>query len=199
LIVTIIVACEIGFWAVVLLGLVTRYVLRMPRLSSVLLFCVPLVDLVLIAATAEDLRRGATAGMEHGLAAVYLGFTLAYGHYLIRWADAKFAYRFGGGERPAGPPKYGSERTKHEWNLFLKTLIACALSAGFIELMITFVDDPARTAELPAWRERLTTVVSVHLMVALAYTVFPKKAPKGAERKGGRTKADAGASRRGFW
>ncbi|GAB2993772.1 hypothetical protein GCM10023080_070140 [Streptomyces pseudoechinosporeus] len=195
MIVTIIVACEIGFWAVILLGLIVRYVLRMQRASNVLLACVPLVDLVLVAATVEDLRRGTTAGFEHGLAAVYLGFTLAWGHYLIRWADGKFAHRFAGAEAPAPPPKYGSKRATHEWNLFLKTLIAGALSAGFIQLMIVGVDDPARTAELPQWREWLSSVVGVHAMVALAYTVFPKKEPKGTSG----SKEMSGGKRRSSW
>jgi hypothetical protein len=53
-----IVACEIGFWAFLLAGLAARYLLRWKTVSTILLICVPLVDLVLLAATIADLRGG---------------------------------------------------------------------------------------------------------------------------------------------
>lgn len=72
----VIIACEISFWVVLLLGLTTRYLLRMPRLGAALLLCVPLVDLALLLATLFHLRSGATADWADGLAALYLGFTI---------------------------------------------------------------------------------------------------------------------------
>ena len=39
-----IVACEVGFWVILLLALAVRYVRREERLSRVLLFCLPLID-----------------------------------------------------------------------------------------------------------------------------------------------------------
>ncbi|MBC6463814.1 hypothetical protein HKK72_39190, partial [Actinomadura sp. HBU206391] len=58
----IIAGCEIAFWVVLLAGLAARYLLRMRRLSTVLLICVPLVDVVLLVASVIDLRGGAVAG-----------------------------------------------------------------------------------------------------------------------------------------
>src|SRR5437899_3014186 len=104
---TVLVACEIGFWVVLAAGLLLRYPLRRPRAGAVVLACVPLVDLVLLGATVADLRSGATAGVRHGLAAVYIGFSVAYGHSAVRWADGHFRHRFAGGPKPQGPPKYG--------------------------------------------------------------------------------------------
>ena len=75
-----IVGCEIGFWILLLLGLTARYVLRARRLSTVLLICVPLVDVLLLAASALDLRRGAQPGIAHGIAAIYLGESVAESH-----------------------------------------------------------------------------------------------------------------------
>ena len=40
---------------------------------------VPLLDLVLLAATVLDLRAGSTATFVHGLAAAYIGFSVAFG------------------------------------------------------------------------------------------------------------------------
>lgn len=85
-----IIACELGFWVIVLLALAVRYVLGRDRLSRVLLFV-----------TATDLRRGTTATFAHGLAAAYVGFTVAFGGMALKWADMHFAHRFAGGPAPA--------------------------------------------------------------------------------------------------
>ena len=63
-----IVACEIGFWVILLLGLACRYLLRREQLSRALLLGVPLVDALLLVFTAIDLSNGATATFAHGLA-----------------------------------------------------------------------------------------------------------------------------------
>jgi hypothetical protein len=104
--IALIVACEIGFWVLLIAGLAARYLLRARTLSRVLLICVPLVDVVLLAATAIDLRRGGQAGFTHGLAAVYIGVSLAFGHQLISRADQRFAHRVLGGPTP--PTSAGS-------------------------------------------------------------------------------------------
>ncbi|MCP9964683.1 hypothetical protein LUW74_13890 [Actinomadura madurae] len=103
----IIAACEIGFWVVLAAGLAARYPLRLRRTGAALLLCVPLIDLVLLAATVIDLRGGATAGTGHGLAAAYLGYSVAFGHSMVRWADERFAHRFAGGPRRAAGPSTG--------------------------------------------------------------------------------------------
>ncbi|MDI5944050.1 hypothetical protein QLR68_39155, partial [Micromonospora sp. DH15] len=126
MLVAVIVGCEIGFWVLLVAGLVARYPLRRPRLGAALLVCVPLVDLVLLAAAALDLRRGATADATHGLAAAYLGFSVAFGHSLIRWADQRFAHRFAGGPPPVRPPRYGWARARHEWREWAMGLLGWA-------------------------------------------------------------------------
>ena len=72
-------ACEIAFWLLVLGGLAARYVLVRPRLGAILLMCVPLVDGLLLAVTAVHIADGARADWTHGLAAVYLGFSIIVG------------------------------------------------------------------------------------------------------------------------
>ena len=107
MIVHLIIACEIMFWVFIAAGLAARYLLRRKTLGAALLICAPLVDVVLLVATALDLRGGGEANFTHGLAAAYIGFSVAFGHSLISWADARFAYRFAGGPAPVAPPKYG--------------------------------------------------------------------------------------------
>ncbi len=79
MILTFIVGCEIAFWVAIGIGLVARYPLRRPRLGLLILASVPFIDLALLVATAAHLGSGATAGVEHGLAAMYIGFSVAYG------------------------------------------------------------------------------------------------------------------------
>ena len=52
----IIVVCEIGFWAVIVLGLFARYILKTPRFGLALLSMAPVIDLVLLVTTAVHLR-----------------------------------------------------------------------------------------------------------------------------------------------
>jgi hypothetical protein len=113
-----VVAAEIAFWLLLLSGLATRYALRRPRLGMALLVATPLVDLLLLAATIIDLRRGAAAAPPHALAAVYIGVSVAWGHRMVRWADARFAHRFAGGPPPERPPRTGprhAARERREW------------------------------------------------------------------------------------
>ena len=93
-------ACEISFWVFLISELVVQYVFRVRRTSAVLLVMAPLVDVVLLIATVIDLHNGGTADWSHDLAALYIGFSVAYGHRLILWADVRFAHRFAGGPAP---------------------------------------------------------------------------------------------------
>jgi len=167
--------CEVGFWVVLLCGLAARYLLRRPRFGAVLLACVPLVDLVLLVATVLHLRSGATADFTHGLAAAYIGFSLVFGHSLIRWADARFAHRFADGPPPPRSPKSGRARTHHEWREFGKATLAWAVACGLLLAGITLVGDPTRTAALGQWIEQLSFVLAIWALFPIWYTIWPGK------------------------
>lgn len=87
-----IVFCEIAFWVVIVLGLAVRYVFKRHTLGLLFLALTPVIDLILLAATGVDLYRGASATAAHGIAAVYIGISIAYGKQMIQWADEKFQY-----------------------------------------------------------------------------------------------------------
>ncbi|MDT3400125.1 hypothetical protein RKE29_26470 [Streptomyces sp. B1866] len=190
MIVGMIAASEIGFWVFLVAGLSVRYLLRRPRAGAVLLACVPLVDVALLVATVVDLRRGAEPSTLHGLAALYLGFSVAYGHYLISWADGRFAHRFAGGPPPVRPPKYGRERIRHEWRLWRMTLVAGAVAAAVLQACVWLVDDPDRTEALTANQWLAARVVGIHLLVAVCYTLWPPK-PKPKPKPGQEPQAPA--------
>ena len=148
-----IVACEIGFWVVLLLGLACRYLLRRERLSRALLLCLPLLDILLLLFTAIDLRQGATATFAHGLAAAYVGFTVAFGQMAVKWADAHFAHRFAAGPAPPKLPSRGWPAVRYELNLWARCIVACIITMLLVEALIHFVGAGETTEPLLAWQK----------------------------------------------
>lgn len=175
MLVALIIGGEVAFWVFVGAGLVARYLWRKPRLGSALLLCTLGVDLVLLVATAVDLRGGGTANVTHGLAAVYIGFSVAFGHSMIRWADQRFAHRFSGGPPPWKPAKRGRARTRYEWREFGKAVIAWVISCGLLAVAIWYVDDPSRTEALRSWIVRMTQVIGVWSLWPIIQTLWPGK------------------------
>ncbi|MDA8369464.1 MAG: hypothetical protein M0026_06300 [Nocardiopsaceae bacterium] len=167
MIVAVIVFCETMFWVLLLAGLAVRYLLRRRRLSTLLLLLVPVLDVVLLTAIAVHLASGAAADSSHGIGALYLGFTVGYGHSTIRWVDARFAHRFGGGPTPAKPPARGRERLRYEWRAWLRGLVACAIGAAVLAGLTAAVGDPARTAALTGFYPPLATFLFVHTVISV--------------------------------
>src|SRR5690606_27905510 len=143
-----IIACEIAFWVFLVAGLAARYVLRWNRASRALLIAVPLVDLALLLVTALHLHAGAQATFAHGLAAAYVGFTVAFGPVMVRWADARFAHRFAGGPSPAKAPSSGWPGVWHELKLWLRCLYAVGITGVLLFALIAWVEDATRTQAL---------------------------------------------------
>lgn len=149
-----IVACEVGFWVVLLLALAVRYLLRKERSSRALLFCLPLIDLLLLVFAAMDLRRGATATFAHGLAAAYIGFTVAFGGLAVRWADVRFAHRFADGAPPNEAPSRGWPVVRYDLNLWARCVVACVITVILIEALVWFIGSPQAAEPLLAWHKR---------------------------------------------
>lgn len=157
MVIAFIIGCEIAFWVVLAAGLALRYPLRRSRAGAVVLAAVPLVDLVLLIACAADLHGGATAGQRHALAALYLGFSLAFGPYMVRWADVRFAYRFADGPKPVKP----ADKRAHEWRLFGLAAVAWAVTCALLGAGIWWIGDPARTAALKAGLSQVSVVLAI--------------------------------------
>ncbi|MFF5966073.1 hypothetical protein ACFY64_20510 [Streptomyces collinus] len=179
MIVALIAACEIGFWVLLAAGLGARYLLRMPRLGLGLLLCEPLLEVVLLVATALDLRNGAEPNWTHGLAALYIGYTVGHGHRTVKWLDGHAAHRLGGAPKPVGPPRHGMARARHEGKVWLGTLVGAVVATVLLQLAIWYVDDPGRVTSLESWRYVAWRAAGIHGLVALSYLIWPRKAPKG--------------------
>ncbi|MFF0572832.1 hypothetical protein [Streptosporangium saharense] len=180
-----IIGCEIGFWVLLGLGLATRYLLRMRRLSTALLVAVPLLDVILLAAAVIDIRGGAEANWRHGLAAGYLAYSIVFGHRTLRWADQRFAHRFAGGPPPWKPPPGGMARARYEWTMWLRTVLACAIAAVLLYGLAWLVGDWSRTTALLEFGSVLPRIVVIALLWPLSYTLFPKKVPSASSGETG--------------
>jgi len=161
-----IVACEIGFWVLLVAGLAARYLLKARALSTALLVSVPLVDVALLGFSVVDLRRGGEAEFAHGLAAVYLGVSVAFGHRMLSWADQRFAHRFAGGPPPVKPPRDGREHAAYERRMWLRHLLAYAVAG----LIVVLVGDLDRTAALGQVLLLWGIVLVIDGIVAFSYT-----------------------------
>jgi hypothetical protein len=147
-----IVGCEVAFWVVLLVSLVARYLLHREGLSRWLLLSLPAIDILLMVFTAVDLKAGTTATTAHGLAAVYVGFTVAFGSIAVRWADTQFAYRFASGPAPAQAPA-GWKAVRFDFDLWLRCIAAWIIAFALIEALIAYVGDDAITQPLYAWHK----------------------------------------------
>ena len=176
MIAALIVACEIAFWVVLLSGLTARYVLCRPRLGAVLLVATPLVDVALLAFTLVDLRDGATASAAHALAAVYIGISVAFGHRMVRWADARFAHRFAGAPAPPRPRRAGREHAAHERRGWLRHLAAWAIGVSLMLGGRALVGDADRTEALVQTAVLWTLILAIDFLISFSHTLFPRRA-----------------------
>ncbi|WP_188456056.1 hypothetical protein [Virgibacillus oceani] len=170
-----IVACEIGFWVFVIAGLVARYLLKKKKLGAFLLFCTPVVDLLLLIATVIDLKNGATATSMHGVAAIYIGVSVAFGHKMIKWADERFAYKFANGPKPAKKKKYGKEYARNERIGWYHHLLAWIIGMGLLGAVILYIHNQNQTEALFQTMKLWSLVLVIDFAISFSYTIFPKK------------------------
>jgi hypothetical protein len=126
--------------------------------------------------TADD------AEWAHGLAAVYLGTSIAYGQHMVRWADIRFAHRFAGG--PAPVRATGSVYTVACWRDVARTLLAAAIAVLVLVCLIWLVGNAAQTVALQGWFRVALIICGVELLRAVRYTIWPRplaaRSPAGA-------------------
>lgn len=177
-----VVACEVAFWVFLGAAVVARYVLRRRRLSTVLLLCEPLLEVVLLVATVGDLLRGSEATWTHGLAALYLGFTVAFGKRTVHAVDAWVAHRFFGGPEPVRPPRHGPARVRYEWALWLRVLLAWAVACAVLGVLLLVAQGPGEAAAeqrevLLGWGGRATLVLVAWFVFGPVWETFtPRRA-----------------------
>ena len=172
-IVWLIIACEIGFWVLLLAGLAVRYIAKKERLGFLLLALTPVVDLILLTAAAIDLLSGAVATPAHGIAAIYIGVSLAFGKSMIAWADERFQYYILKGAKPK--QRYGYAHARHTFMGWVRHLLAFVFGASLLVLTIWLVDSPERTEALWATLKTWAVVLGADFLFSASYFIWPKE------------------------
>lgn len=170
-----IVACEIAFWIVILAGLSVRYGLKRPKLGMALLALTPVIDLVLFVLTGVDLYNGAVATTAHGIAAVYIGVSIAFGKSMIDWADRWYRYLFIKDKDAKPPKRYGMEYAKHELKGFLCHALSFLIGGALLLGMITFINDPSRTEALGGILRVWGIVLVIDGLIMISAFIWPKQ------------------------
>ncbi|MDU2241574.1 MAG: hypothetical protein E7E23_13415 [Paenibacillus sp.] len=177
-----IVVCEVAFWIVIIAGLSVRYGLKRPKLGLALLALTPVIDLLLFVITGVDLYNGAAATTAHGIAAVYIGVSIAFGKSMIDWADRWYRYLIAG-EKEARPPKrYGLEFAKQELRGFLRHALSFLIGGALLLGMITFIDDLGRTEALGGILRVWGLVLGIDGLVMISAFVWPKQPKQKPDR-----------------
>ncbi|MFS0576050.1 hypothetical protein AB1K83_10460 [Sporosarcina sp. 179-K 3D1 HS] len=168
-----IVACEIGFWVVILLGLLIRYVFNRKKIGLFFLALTPVIDLILLAITAMDLSNGAAATQIHALAAIYLGVSIAFGKSMIRWADERFLYYV---KKQGNKPKRktGWEHARHSLKGSFQHLAAFLIGAALLLLMIFLIGNPYKTSALSGTLKTWLFVLGVDFAISISYFIWPR-------------------------
>lgn len=156
-----ILGAEVTFWIVLGVALACRYLFRMRRLSKTLLLLLPMIDLCLLLFVTADLALGAKPRQPHAFAASYLGFTVAFGRSITRWADRRFAYRFAGGAPPPRLDKGTAAYVRHLWGEWLRVVLAAGMSAMILLGLATLIrpqpipDSLDTAAQNPLWAQMI--------------------------------------------
>lgn len=174
-----IIACEIGFWVFVLAGLAARYILKKKKLGRFLLICSPIVDLILLIATVFDIKNGAVATAVHGLAAIYIGVSIAFGPQIIQWADGIFSNRFGKRKKP-DKVRSGKLHAKQEREMWYRHLLSWFIGTGILISIIFYINNHSQTEVLLHTMQFWSLILAIDFIISFSYTLFPKK-PKGAK------------------
>ncbi|PTI39397.1 hypothetical protein [Staphylococcus casei] len=173
-IIWLIIFCEVAFWVVILLGLVTRYILKQKTLGLIFLALTPVIDLLLLITTAVDLMNGATAETPHAIAAVYISVSLVFGKSMINWTDDRFRYYvMKQGSKPYKP--VGLAYSKNYGKNWLKHLLSYVIGTGILHFIIYLINNKSRTEAMNGVIHVWTIVIIVDLIICISYFIWPPK------------------------
>lgn len=166
-----IVCCEILFWVFIVAGLIVRYGFRREKLGFRLMAMSPVIDIVLLVLTVLDLSRGSTATLAHGLAAIYIGVSLAFGKQMIAWADGVYR-RVILKEQVA---KERISRARRERNGFYRHILAFLIGGALLGAMILWLGNTEQTESLLRTLQLWGLVLVIDGVISMSYTVFPAR------------------------
>lgn len=176
--VTWIIVAEIVFWIAILAGLTSRYMFHAMKLSKFFLLSTPFIDLALLILTAIDLKNGAQASSAHGVAAIYIGVSIAFGKSMIDWADDKFQTLV---MKQTSKKRvlYGLEKGIYEMKMWARHLLAYVIGGVLLVLMILYVGEETFENEKTSSLLRVLSVwmvaLGIDFLISFSYIIFPKR------------------------
>lgn len=165
---------EVAFWVVISAGLVSRYIWKRQRLSIVLLALTPVIDLALLVLTAIDLRNGQVASVVHGIAAIYIGVSVAYGKTMIEWADEKF-HHWILKQSKEKEKLFGKAKGIHELKMWIRHIIAYGMGSALLYGMIQYIGDSGNTDVFWQMIKYWGIIVLIDGAISISYILFPKE------------------------
>ncbi len=174
-IVWMIIACEIAFWIAIIAGLVSRYLWKKEKAGLTLLAMTPVIDLILLLLAGFDLNRGAEATAAHGVAAIYIGSSIAFGKSMIAWADQRFQYYILKQQESKPQKRYGYQYARHYAKGWLRHILAFAIGAGLLAATIFIIGDAERTEALTGIIRVWGLVLGVDTLATISYFIWPRQ------------------------
>ena len=168
-----IIAAEIGFWVVIILGLTLRYIGNYKKLGAFFLLLTPVIDLFLLIVTAMDLVNGGNPTGAHAVAAIYLGMSVAFGKSMIRWADERFLYYIKK-EGTKTERKTGFAYARHSLKGSFQHVFAYIIGAGFLFFLIYLVNDPERSSVFFETLKVWSLVLGLDFLISISYFIWPR-------------------------
>ena len=168
-----IILAEIAFWVVISAGLISRYIWKRQRLSIVLLALTPVIDLALLMLTAIDLRNGQAASVVHGIAAIYIGVSVAYGKTMIDWADEKF-HQWILKKPKEKEPLFGKAKGFHELKMWIRHIISYGIGIALLYGMIQYIGESGDTGVFWQMIKYWGIIVLIDGAISVSYSLFPK-------------------------
>ncbi len=165
-----IIAAEVGFWIVIILGLTLRYVYNYKKIGSFFLFLTPVMDLLLLIVTAMDLLKVGNATMAHAIAVIYLGVSVAFEKSIIRWTDERFLYYIKKeGTKPR--KKTGFAFARNSLKGSFQHLFAYIIGAGFLSILIYLVNDADRSSVFFETLKVWSLVLGIDFIISISYFI----------------------------
>lgn len=135
-----------------------------------------MVDILLLVITIVNVLRGHSSSHGSTLVPFYVGFSVAWGHRIIKWCDRYILFKLGKGAAPKTfIPTIRKQRVVYESQKFLLDIIAVTLISTILILCIYF-GGGINTLTMPFVDsfKTLGVIAVILLIIDVNYIIFQK-------------------------
>lgn len=172
-IISLIIAAELLIWVCISLIIFSRYKLKNKPLSVFFFIWMIIINIILLILTAVDLKSGSTVTFAHGLAAIYIGISIAFGSQMIGYADRMYQNYFLKEHTPIEKPT-----KRQKLMTTLRHFLAYIIGAGLLYIMIQYIGNEQATGKLQWFIKIWTIVIAVDLGITIVALTKQNKTKK---------------------